>query len=186
MSSHFLRLAENAAGLLVRQKNTLTVVSSGEITPDQYFRRTRWSDHTVGVAILFNFFHGTELVLKGGIALAAKPPAHHRLSELLTQFEPFATNTALLGTLRQYVRDVEPGSPLGKFLQANSINIDSWYQALKYPTSAQGKRYSHVKLQYDSTNTLSFWRSIRRGAESIRKQAVAFYNDAAPPTQRGV
>ncbi len=178
LAVQFLRLAEGACEQLARRKNALAVVSASEITPDQYVRKTRWSDHAVGVAILFNFFHGTELVLKGCLAMSADPPSHHKLSELLGDLEQSGLCPALLVTIATYVRHIDGTSPLGLFLVANGITIDSWYESLKYPKSKRGKPFTHTKLKYGGGNTVAFWRMIGRGAAALRKQSVTFIREA--------
>ncbi len=173
LATHFLRLAEGACGQLVRRKNVLTVVSDKLIAPSQYDRRTAWSDHAVGVAILFSFYHGIELVLKGGLALQSQPPGNHKLSKLLSELEQSGVCPALVATVATFVRRIDGASPLGQFLAANAIAIDSWYESLKYPKSKGGKTFSHTKLKYGSLSTVAFWRSLERGAKQLRKQAVA-------------
>jgi hypothetical protein len=173
LATHFLRLAESAAELLVRQGNALTVVTERPIAQLQYSRRTRWSDHAVGVAILFNFYHGIELVLKGCLSLdGSAPPNHHKLTTLLAQLEASAPNAPLTATLARQIGNANPASPLGQFLTANQISIDAWYQALKYPKGTTGQAYSHVRLKYGGGGTVAFWKGIKVGAASIRKQAV--------------
>ena len=178
LATHFMRLAEGACAQLVRRKNALAVVSDKQITPSQYARRTAWSDHAVGVAILFNFYHGIELILKGCLALQAQPPSNHKLSALLSKLEQSGLCPALAGTLATFVRHIDGASPLGQFLSANAIAIDSWYESLKYPKSKNGKPFSHPKLKYGSASTVEFWRAVERGAKLLRKQAVACLHEA--------
>ena len=173
VACYFLRLAEGACDLLARNANRLTVVSSSPITPASYSRSTRWSDHSVGVAILFNYFHGIELLLKGFLAISGTPPGHHKLSQLLADFDKSFSTTDLGATLARVVCNTGLQSPLGQFFSANSINIDSWYEALKYPTSKKGKPFSHAKLKYGGHDTVKFWKSVGRSAASLRKQSVA-------------
>jgi hypothetical protein len=174
LSTHFLRLAEGSSSLLVKRRNALSVVSGSQISPDEYFRKTQWSDHAVGVAILFNFYHGIELVLKGCISFYGNAPKSHSLSVLLEQFEQHAPDAQLALTLAKYIREIEITSPLGQFLSENAISIDSWYESLKYPKSVKGKPFSHTRLKYRGESAVKFWSSIRRGAATIRKHSVAF------------
>lgn len=172
LALHFLRLAEAASAQISRRGNPHIVVSSERMTPAQYDRFTAWSDHTVGIAVLFNFYHGIELIIKGLLALQAQPPFHHRLTELLSCLEHNQICPALSGTLATLVRDIDSDSPIGRFLTANSIQIDSWYESLKYPKSAKGEMFSHTDLKYGSGGTVAFWRTIGSSAKRLRKQAV--------------
>ncbi|MBI3373434.1 MAG: hypothetical protein HY017_17040 [Betaproteobacteria bacterium] len=71
------------------------------------------------------------------------------------------------------MRDIEPTSALGQFISANGINIDSWYEALKYPQSTKGKPFCHFTLKYGGQETIAFWQSVGKGASSLREQTVA-------------
>jgi hypothetical protein len=172
MAVNFLRLTEGACGQLVAGKNAHVLVTDSPTDPLQYRHMTMWSDHSVGVPILFNFFHGIELILKGFIATASKVPTHHFLSKLHCEFEILFPRTVLGETISKFVCDIDPNSPLGRFNIANGINIDSWYQALKYPTSTKGKSFTHVELRYGGMRTVDFWESIELGSSSIRMDAV--------------
>lgn len=172
LAFHFLRLAEGASAQSTRRGNPHVVDSSKPMTPAQYDRATAWSDHAVGIAVLFNFYHGIELVIKGLLALQVQPPTHHRLTELLSCLEQDQVCTSLSATLATLVRDIDSDSPIGQFLNANSIKIDSWYESLKYPKSTNGKTFCHTELEYGSVGTLAFWRTLGSSAKQLRKQVV--------------
>src|SRR6266568_7203160 len=178
LATHFLRLAEGASAQLVRRKNALAVISDKKVTPAQYARKTGWSDHAVGIAILFNLYHCIELVLKGCLAIRAEPPNSHKLSELLTELKKSGLCPTLAATIAKFVRHIDGTSPLGRFLAANGIAIDSWYESLKYPKSRKGKPFTHIKLKYGGLSTVAFWRAVGQGAASLRKQSVAFLREA--------
>jgi hypothetical protein len=179
LANHFLRLAEGAARKLVKSKNTLTVVSGSEISADEYFRKTRWSDHAIGVAVLFNFYHGIELILKGCLLLDGQVKTSHRLTTLFRDFQSKHGASPLAQELAKYIVAIDESSPIGRFLSENRISIDRWYEALKYPKSKGGEAFSHWNLQYGGGSTVKFWRGIKKGAVGIRKSAVAF---VPPPT----
>lgn len=57
---HFLRLTEAACRELVATENADVVVldetiDSDETIEDAFDEATRWSDHAIGIAVLFNF-----------------------------------------------------------------------------------------------------------------------------------
>src|SRR5688572_7281331 len=103
LAGHFLRLAEAAARRLVETGNTLTVVAGSEISPEMYARKTRWSDHSVGVAVMFSFYHGVELILKGCLLLDGTSNQSHRLSTLLKKFEEKHAGSELAAVLVPYI-----------------------------------------------------------------------------------
>lgn len=180
LASNFLQLAEGACEQLVKSINPSVVVTKAPISPAQYARRTRWSDHSIGVPILFNFFHGIELLLKGFLATSNSTSTGHKLSQLLAKFEEMLPGTKLGATIEKFVRNIDQQSPLGEFIAMNSIHIDDWYEALKYPKSMRGKSFSHKKLKYGGGKTIQFWSSIGSGSALLRKQAVTLANSLRP------
>jgi hypothetical protein len=172
IGTNFLRLAEGACDQLAKNSNRLAVVGPTRIAPSTWDERTFWSDFRIGIPVLFNFFHGIELLLKGFLATSSPTPAHHRLSELLAAFEKAFPSTAFGKTVASFVRDIDPSTPLGRFIADNSITIDYWYEALKYPQSTKGKPFSHAALKYGGEATVDFWQSIGQGAALLRRQAV--------------
>lgn len=174
LAAHFLRLAEGAARKLVKTKNKISVVSGGDISVDCYARKTRWSDHSISIAVMFSFYHGIELTLKGCLLLNGLSKQTHRLSNLFEVFEQKHAGSELAVELSQHIVNISFNSPLGGFLKENQINIDSWYQSLKYPKSTNGENFSHWKLQYGGASTIKFWRKIKKSAKRIRKASNSF------------
>lgn len=73
LATQYLDLTEAVSTELVRSGNPWVIVAS-ELSDAQYRESTTWSDHRIGVAVLFNFYHGVELVLKGFLALGGSAP----------------------------------------------------------------------------------------------------------------
>ena len=175
LSSHFLRLAENASARLVGTQNALTVVSGKDISPDEYMRKTTWSDQSLGVAILFNFYHGIELTLKAALAVRGEKKQSHKLTDLLARFEQHFPDSPILATLHPHIGAVDAASPVGRFLVDNGVTIDAWYEAFKYPSLRSGRQLAHWTLQYGGAGTVKFWRGVKRDSAALRKQAVALW-----------
>ena len=173
LGAQFLRLAHESSAEIVKADNTTGVLSNAPLTPDQYDQIARWSDRTVGTAVLFSYFHGIELVLKGSLADNRTKKKHHRLSLLLSDFEQAFPNTELGMAICRALPTPSPASPMSRFLASNSIQIDDWYDALKYPESKSEKAYSHIDLKYGGTETLPFWGEIYSSSAEIPAQAVA-------------
>ncbi|WP_243315493.1 hypothetical protein [Geothrix paludis] len=169
----YLRLTEASCEELVKSQNEPGLAYIGSADWEDYLDATKWSDHSIGIAILFNFFHGMEVLLKGFLALKAKPfKKNHRLTQILDEFEMEYPGTRLALLIRKYTKELVPWSPLAMFLETNGVSIDDWYDALKYPESKKGRTYSHVDLKYGGFDTLHFWRSVGETAILLRKEAV--------------
>lgn len=172
LATHFLGLVEAAAQELVNSENAWVIVSDEDVGEAAYERATKWSDHTVGIAILLDFFHGIELMLKGFIALDGNVPRHHRVRELLADFEASHPGTEVSVLMATYTTNLDRGSPLGVFLTANGLDIDSWNEALRYPESKKGEPFDHLRLQYGGLGTVDFWQALGSAAREIRVASV--------------
>ena len=62
---------------------------------------------------------------------------------------------------------------MGRFLTSNSIQIDNWYEALKYPESMGKKRFTHFDLKYGGSEELPFWRQIHASSSDIPAKSAA-------------
>jgi hypothetical protein len=173
LGEQFLILAEGACRELVRSDNAWVVVTTDRpLTDDQYHEATKWSDFNIGVPVLFNLYHGVELLLKGFIALSGPPSTGHSLTNLLTRFESSYSDSAFGQRVRQLVLEVDSASPFGRFLAENELRIDQWYQALKYPESLAGQRFSHGPLRYGSDEAVGFWKACGETAKGLRLDSV--------------
>ena len=175
IGTQYLRLAEAACGELVQRENVTGVIFNGEIDWDEYLEVTKWSDQSIGIAVLFNFLHGVEVLVKGFLLSQGQDPAAHRhkLSKLVESFESNFPNSNMAILIRKYTLEIEPNSPFGTFLTSNGASIDDWYEALKYPESNRGKLFTHDDLKYGGAATLCFWRDLGETAANIRKEAVS-------------
>lgn len=173
LGAQFLRLAHESCVEIVNAGNKFMVVSDKPILPSAFNQAVRWSDHSVGAGVLFCYFHGIELILKGFLVATGAGATHHRLTHLLRDFESAFPDTDLGEAVRASLPHAGADSPLGRFLASNSIQIDNWYEALKYPESTKGKSFSHVDLKFGGSRTLVFWQSLHASSAEIQTKAVA-------------
>lgn len=172
LAGQFLRLAEAASTEIANHDNPHVIVSSGPISPTAYGEATRWSDHAIGAPVLFNFLHGIELTLKGLLNAAGGTHSGHQLSRLFYAFQSSFTGTGLEAALSKVLLAPPKHTPFSDFLSANNINIDVWYEALRYPESKQGRMYDHLPLKYGEFATAPFWRDVARQSAEIRRGSV--------------
>lgn len=175
IGTHFLQLAELACGELVKSGNQYFVITENLNEDDflsELHEQTKWSDINVGVPIIFNFFHGTEVLLKGFIVLNGIVPPHHLLTQLLADFEQHHQNTRLGRIIEKFTRSLDQASPLGQFFVTNNISPDRWYEALKYPESSNGQPFTHLDLKFGYTRTVNFWQSLGEAARDLQIEAV--------------
>ena len=65
----------------------------------------------------------------------------------------------------------DASSPLNRFLTTNSIHIDAWYDALKYPEDKHGTAYSHFELKFGGRDAIAFWNQVRISSAEIHSLA---------------
>lgn len=88
----YLHLAEMVTNETIRQGNRFEVVSDADIPLEQLLAETKWSDHSLVIPLLFDFYHGVEVLLKGFLAYKGKlAKKNHRLSLLLAARALFAS-----------------------------------------------------------------------------------------------
>lgn len=169
----YLHLVEMVANETIQQGNKFVVISDAEVSLEQYNSQTNWSDHSLVVPLLFDFYHGVEVLLKGFLVSKGRLGSkNHKLSGLLDEFGKLFPKHNMGATLARYiVRDQLP-EPLALFCAQSFISIDDYYQALKYHESTSGKIYRHTPLKYRSDAGLTFFKGLVTDIKQVRRDAV--------------
>jgi hypothetical protein len=167
LADKYLRTARELSQMLIRSDNKSSLVTNSPISIREFDRRTRRSDTNLGVPLLFTFYHGVELCLKGhssGQGVPAKPT--HTLTKLLNGLKENQNNREMKAEILKWL---PPGkaTPIGRFLTTNKITIDDWYQALKYTRLSSGKDIDHFDLKYGGLRTIDFWKSLNASCSKL-------------------
>ena len=97
-----------------------------------YEHKTRWNDFSLGVPVLFNFYHGLELIMKGLLQHIGELPnrATHNLSEY---YKIINNNSdAFSGELVQLIKSfVSEENPFQDFFNENNGSVDDFYLFLR-------------------------------------------------------
>lgn len=175
----YLALVENVANETINQGNVWTLIrghENGPITPAEYENATRWSDHTIIVPLLFNFYHGIELLVKGFLLVtpASKVEAKHTLQELSREFvQKYPQETEINGFLIKYTKEASLPPLLSKFLKSNGLSFNGLYHALRYPSNVNFQNLkTYVTLKYKGEDGLVFFRSLMEDINAVRRAAV--------------
>lgn len=173
LAAQFLRHAHESCVEIINSGNKFMLTGPKPISNFEFNQAVRWSDHAVGTSVLFSYFHGIELILKGFLAAAGIKAAHHRLTDLLKDFDAKFPSTDLGDAIRGALPNAGVDSPMGRFLKTNSLQIDDWYEALKYPESRKGAAFDHYDLKFGGDSTIPFWTSVHSSTADIQAKAVA-------------
>ena len=180
MSRSFLRLVKNCLTESIIAENPSFLITSPkslEETAPEYEQYTKWSDFRVLIPILFNYFHGLELTLKGMCYLLEfnqhDPSARkisHKLSDWLSKFRtlyPQEENFASL--IRESIYPCDKLYVLKNFYQANNLaNSDIFYEILKYPYNKKfDVDYNYADLGPNGEGSIPFFERINETIDKI-------------------
>lgn len=173
----FFTLVQNATRETIKQSNEWCVVTTNkQLTPDEYNKRTAWSDHQVIIPILFNFYHGMEVLLKGFLFLAPgynlKPK--HSIEHLSKQFvKYYPTETALCSFFEKYTQITTLPDMLKNFTSENSLSVGQLYEALRYPVDRTfNELRNYFNLKYQDSEGIKFFKDLNEDIEKARIAAV--------------
>lgn len=165
MGCDFLQLAENCAGELVKRKNSTSFMYDGWDWPEEgvYEEHTKWSDVNIAQPVLFSFYHGIELTLKS-LLLAKKIDYGkiHKLSKLLDSVESNYGNIDILEFYFKYIRVDRLHRILADFCKNSGVDMDMYYQSLKYPSSTKGGKFEHSVLRYNGEEGCELFGDIEK------------------------
>lgn len=179
----YLHLVQAVSEQTSETGNQFVVLSSAKLIEDEYIQRTRWSDHALVIPLLFDFYHGIEVVLKGFlIAKGQTPKRNHQLSMLLEKFNAQFPSNNIVPIMEPYILDHKLTSPLKEFCQESKIGIDAYYEALKYPQSKAGIIYEHTRLTYKGRKGVAFFGSLVKDIDLLRSTVVSLGRSVCPLT----
>jgi hypothetical protein len=177
MGLNYFNLVQNAVTEMLNQGNALVIISKKSLTSQEYDDCTKWNDMHIAIPVLFNFFHGMELMLKGAIALEeVNVSKGHDLSALAVKFQELFSSLEEKNMFVVQLEEISKKEPLATFFEKNQTSISQWYETLKYPEMNNGAQIHHANLKYGGHDTLNFWQGINDSAECMRKFCVTLYN----------
>lgn len=128
---------------------------------DNVFNR---NDNNIGIPLMFNFYHGLELFMKGLLEVEGIPlPVNsgHNLQELYKTIKENEKNYShsLIELLKKHIYNSSDFNP---FFESNDIKPNQFYLGLKYPYDKEsGKKYNYSKIRGGEEETLKIYQSLR-------------------------
>ncbi|MBY6346521.1 hypothetical protein E5C31_11165 [Providencia rettgeri] len=175
MAEQFLRLSHLTANKLVQGGNcSKLVLCDTDAEVEASIERQDWADHSIAMPILFNFFHGIELTLKGLIyEKQADRIKAHGLSDFMNLFlQEYPEEVEIRDLLDKYIRHIPKKSALHRYLNKNRVSIDQWYLFLKYPEDNNKKPYDITMFYDEGSDSLKFWENISQDSHNINRLAT--------------
>lgn len=178
-SFEYLMLVENIARETIVQGNTWFITKrwqDGPVTEKEYHEGTKWSDHTIIIPMLFNLYHGIELLVKGFLLARSQTEVKptHTVQHLCRQFyNAYPGERELNSFLRKYTEEANLPAILGDFLRDNAMTFDDLYQALRYPSDRNFQTLkTYIELKYKGTKGIPFFKELHQDIEAVRVAAV--------------
>jgi hypothetical protein len=158
----YLMLVEFVARETVIQGNKHVIIDDGPISEEEYEERTKWSDHTLVVPLLFNLYHGIELLVKGFLLARGYEEPTHEIQKLCRLFaDEYPDEKELNCFLNKYINETSLPPILGQFLIDNRLSFKSLYEALRYPDDRNFRNLkTYIGLKYKGEKGLQFFREL--------------------------
>jgi len=177
VAMQYLDLSENVSNLISESGNNWVYIQDGinfKDMEDEYRKATKWTDYNQGIPVLFNFYHGIEVLLKGFLVVEGVSTRGHTLSTIFDRANATHPHAEFLRLIEKYLYKDKLPIIIREFIDETSISIDDWYQAFKYPESTCGTVYAHNKLQFQTENGAEFYGELANDIHEIRIASVQY------------
>ncbi len=183
LSENFFDLVQAVLQENIKQGNKNVSVQAPSINKvernKEYRRQTKWSDNRILIPVLFNFFHGIELFLKGlkylndDPALKTGKTPHHNLETLLNDFKKENTKEkSIYNILKYYILPNNECQILSNFYKSNKIsNSSMFYDFFKYPSNKSfDKVFNYSALRCNGVDGMIFFKKIIDDIDKLREE----------------
>lgn len=178
-SIQFLRLVESVLEETLKKKN-IHAYFGDEITDVEFDNLTRWSDFNVIRPVLFNFYHGIELLIKG-ILLISNPKykLDHNLEQLWSEISKIDNiPSEIKAALDRHINPNGLPEPMKKFLKQNNLTISQLYEYLRYPTNKQYLAFPDYDFfEYQGKSLIPYLKSLKKDSHDVRVASVQFIRE---------
>ena len=176
LSYQFLNLAKEAINEMEKQGNRNFILSDAKEDKDdswsEYENNTRWNDMNVGVPILFNFYHGLELMMKGlTLEVSKDVKLDHNIESIYKNLAAMQDGISheLISLFSKYIGE---DSPFQQFFKDNNSSPKDFFNILKYPESKKKTRFLFSTIRGNEDNGLKKFIEIRNDINNIRTEII--------------
>ncbi len=174
LAYNFFQLAKEAINEMEKQGNQYIIISGVKDDVDDgwedYERNTRWNDSNIGVPVLFNFYHGLELFMKGLlIRVGGQKSKSHNLQDLYKELIKSEYNIPKKLTLL-FKKYIYSENPYKDFFEDNEGTANDFYTFLKYPESKTNKDFTFRSIRGGEEQGLARYIEVRDDIINIRQE----------------
>ena len=158
---------KNVSLLISGHDSNISDAESREI----YEEKTKWNDFKIGVPVLFNYYHGLELLMKGLLQEINVEPRkkNHKLTEYYAQIIVHESKFTpeIINTLGQFLKK---NNRFEKFFTDNGGSVDDFYIMLRYPGPIKENVHFGVRHSRGTDKKgLEKWLLLRDNTIEIKK-----------------
>lgn len=181
LGDKFLNLARSSSLMIVQNGNSFcSDWINRPLSVQEIDDLTEWSDMNLSIPILFNFYHGIELMLKGLLILqnGSNMKLGHKFSHLLSQLNPDLVGKNIYDKICSLTLNAgDKKDSFSNFLNGNNVKIDQWYEFLKYPfIKGRSENIDFFNLKYRGKNDINFWQHIADESKSISQMSARLFH----------
>jgi hypothetical protein len=173
MGNKYLNLSRGVCEHIIRNRNRYMLISAHQLTLKEFERKTKWNDVNMVIPLLFNFYHGLELMLKGFVLFSegGNVKLDHKITELYRKFHTHYTDQKnLINLFGRYINKSQMPELLYEFLDHNKLSVNRFYESLRYPfNNSLTKEYQHYTLKYKSNDGIEFYRALKKDINKMKK-----------------
>jgi len=136
---------------------------------NDFFKR---NDNNIGIPVMFNFYHGLELFMKGllqveNITLDRTDHDLQALYKKIKEHEAHYT-PSLLRVLKKHIYNEKSYNP---FFEDNKISVNQFHLGLKYPQSKDGsKEYNYASIRGKQEKTLKIYLAMEDAINELKEE----------------
>ena len=158
---------KNVSLLISGHDSNISDAESWEI----YEEKTKWNDFKIGVPVLFNYYHGLELLMKGLLQEINVEPRkkNHKLTEYYAQIIVHESKFTpeIINTLGQFLKK---NNRFEKFFTDNGGSVDDFYIMLRYPGPIkENVHFGFRNIRGTDKKGLEKWLLLRDNTIEIKK-----------------
>lgn len=181
MGEKYWKLSQAVSAQIARSGNIFFVAWSGKPpTSNQYDKKTTWNDANMAIPLMFNFYHGVELMLKGFtlFSIENNSKLDHRITKLYRDFKlSYPDQVKLIEFFSKYLDKSQMPEVLQEFLTHNRLSVDHFYESLRYPYNHNlSQEYQHFLLKNRGSEGRAFYRVLSKDISAMLKLVVALGN----------
>jgi len=183
LSDKYFNLVEAVLGELIKQENTNTVLSNKPISNSEFHEQTKWGDFNIAEPLLYNFYHGIELLLKGFLKpeeIDIQKKGHGLMSLFEIFKKKYPNHKMIVLILKKYINtNSKLVETLKVFFTNNNIDIAKYYEVLRYPENINATNlFSTEDLRYLDKEGMTFFSDLHSDVNKLKREMVKHWQSS--------